>query len=306
MKLQLGLQRVATATGRRGSRAQSTLSYRVYEDTSSGKTPTKTAFVMHGILGNKMNWRTFSLKLANAKPDWRFVTLDHRAHGDSPSLNAPHTVSACSEDLLRLADELQAEPDVVIGHSFGGKVAIGYLEEAQRHSRKLPEQVWALDSLPGDVTTDYSNRKLTASIERVLPVLKTIPLPIHSKNKLIEDLQAGGLSLGEAQWLTTNLKLISTQPEAYDWKMDVPVIEELFASFLATDMWPIVLDSPPETEVHFVRAERSKMWTPRIIEYLPTLKDKGVHYHLLPKADHWVHIDNPAGLLDILLKNLPA
>lgn len=33
------------------TRMQSSLAYRVFEDTSSGVTPTKTALVMHGILG---------------------------------------------------------------------------------------------------------------------------------------------------------------------------------------------------------------------------------------------------------------
>lgn len=32
-------------------RDQSSLAYRVFEDTSSGVVPTKTAIVMHGILG---------------------------------------------------------------------------------------------------------------------------------------------------------------------------------------------------------------------------------------------------------------
>lgn len=33
------------------ARMQSSLAYRIFEDTSSGVAPTKTALVMHGILG---------------------------------------------------------------------------------------------------------------------------------------------------------------------------------------------------------------------------------------------------------------
>jgi pimeloyl-ACP methyl ester carboxylesterase len=51
-----------------------------------------------------------------------------------------------------LAEELYVEPNAVFGHSFGGKIAIKYLEEAQRQAWTIPDQVWVLDSLPGTGT----------------------------------------------------------------------------------------------------------------------------------------------------------
>ncbi|GAB9470620.1 hypothetical protein Gpo141_00007861 [Globisporangium polare] len=288
------------------TRMQSSLAYRVFEDTSSGVTPTKTALVMHGILGNKLNWRTFSMRLAAANPDWRFVALDHRGHGDSPSLSAPHTIEACANDVIKLADELGVEADAVFGHSFGGKVALQYLKTCRKQSRKPPSQVWVLDSLPGTGETDYKNRKLTTSIENVLPRLKEIPLLIHSKSQLIKDLTAKGIGLGEAQWLTTNLRLTSNQPEQYEWKMDVPVIEELFQAFLATDLWPTVREGgfDDNVQIHFVHAEKNSMWTPQILKDLENLEGEQVFSHLLVKSGHWVHIDNPNGLLEIIQKYL--
>ena len=224
---------------------------------------------------------------------------------------------------------MKSEPDAVLGHSFGGKVALTYLADCQKHSRKVPEQVWVLDALPGTSelasspdtkkssrdtltchpivqnkgATDYAKRELTASIENILPKLKEIPLPIRNKKTLISDLQAKGVGLGEAQWLTTNLRLVSESPESYVWKMDVQVIEQLFESFLTTDLWPVVQNPPADVELHFVRAERSKMWSPQVVEKFEHLVSHAVHLHLLEKADHWVHIDNPTGLLDIIQAN---
>ena len=48
-----------------------------------GADPTATAFVLHGILGSRRNWRGFVRKLAPRLPDWRFVLVDLRNHGDS-------------------------------------------------------------------------------------------------------------------------------------------------------------------------------------------------------------------------------
>uniref|UniRef100_K3WZR1 AB hydrolase-1 domain-containing protein n=1 Tax=Globisporangium ultimum (strain ATCC 200006 / CBS 805.95 / DAOM BR144) TaxID=431595 RepID=K3WZR1_GLOUD len=289
-------------------RMQSTLAYRVFEDTSNGFTPTKTALIMHGILGNKLNWRTFAMRLAAANPDWRFIALDHRGHGDSPSFSVPHTIEACADDVIKLAEELKVEPDAVFGHSFGGKIALQYLATCHEQFRKPPSQVWVLDSLPGTAETDYKTRNLTASIENVLPRLKEIPLPIHSKPQLIKDLTAKGIGLGEAQWLTTNLRLVSSQPEQYDWKMDVPVIEQLFQAFLSTDLWPVVSNNnsnaaDDETEIHFVYAERNSMWTPQVLRDLDALRPRNVHRHLLQNSGHWVHIDNPNGLFAIIEKH---
>ncbi|RLN31959.1 hypothetical protein BBO99_00003976 [Phytophthora kernoviae] len=289
-------------------REKSTLSYRVFEDSSSGKEPTKTALVMHGILGNKLNWRTFSQKLTKANPNWRFICLDLRGHGDSPSFSEPHNLEACANDVFKLAAHLKVEPTAVLGHSFGGKVALTYLQQCMKQSRALPSQVWILDSLPGTGETDYASRDLTNSIETILPVVKQIPLPIQSKAQLIKDLQAKGVALGEAQWLTTNLRLTSKSPELYEWKMDVDVIEQLFRSFLTTDLWPVVEDPPAsegkDVEIHFVHADRNNMWTPDLLDRLDAQVENQVYHHLLQKSGHWVHIDNPVGLMQIIQSNM--
>lgn len=144
----------------------------------------------------------------------------------------------------------------------------------------------------------------------MLPAVKAIPLPIHSKSKLVKDLQAQGIGIGEAQWLTTNLRLTSSQPEEYEWKMNVEVIEQLFKSFLATDLWPVVQDPPAvdgeDVHIHFVRAEKNPMWTPQVLATLDALKQHNVHHHLLSKSGHWVHIDNLPGLLQIIQSNMMA
>lgn len=100
-------------------------------------------------------------------------SLPMAGHGDSPSFTPPHDLKACANDILcvrvvqrapllrsmllthlsamtsGLASHLNVEPEAVFGHSFGGKVALKYLQECQQQSRTLPSQVWVLDSLPG-------------------------------------------------------------------------------------------------------------------------------------------------------------
>ena len=84
----------------------------------------RLALVLHGILGSHKNWRMFARGLAERLPGWRFALVDLRNHGASAGAPGPHTLSACADDLERLAEQLGAAPEVVIGHSFGGKVAL--------------------------------------------------------------------------------------------------------------------------------------------------------------------------------------
>ena len=61
----------------------------------------KLAVVLHGMLGNKRNLRSFTHSLSRANPSWRFVLLDHLGHGSSPRTTSelgesmPHATLEC-------------------------------------------------------------------------------------------------------------------------------------------------------------------------------------------------------------------
>ena len=112
---------------------------------SDDVTATHTALVIHGILGSRRNWQSYVRRLLDAHPEWRFVLVDLRNHGDAPAASPPHTLHACADDLRRLMDHLGLRPDVVMGHSFGGKVALAYGEQYPDHV----DEIWVLDATPG-------------------------------------------------------------------------------------------------------------------------------------------------------------
>src|SRR5262245_6922805 len=112
-----------------------------HEVQAEGARPARNALLLHGILGSQMNLRSFARRLVEAYPQWRIVLPDLRAHGDSPTLAPPHTVEACAADLRELAQSLGLEPELICGHSFGGKVALAYAAAAPPGLR----QVWVLD-----------------------------------------------------------------------------------------------------------------------------------------------------------------
>ena len=93
------------------------LNYRIYGDLDSGITP---LVVMHGLLGEMDNWRTFARKQQNEHP---IIAIDMRNHGESPHVEGM-SYPLMTDDVLKVLDALGLETVNLMGHSMGGKVAM--------------------------------------------------------------------------------------------------------------------------------------------------------------------------------------
>ena len=111
---------------------------------ADGASPTQWLLVLHGILGRRSNLRTLSKKLVEACPSWGAVLVDLRCHGDSQPMNPPHSIESASQDLDALITQVPGPITGVLGHSFGGKVAMHYAAAHQDQVRTL----WVLDAPP--------------------------------------------------------------------------------------------------------------------------------------------------------------
>lgn len=244
----------------------------------------RTAFFLHGILGSGRNWRSFASRLTQRHPDWCLVLPDLRAHGDTPPLPPPHTLAACADDLARLADEVGA-PELVVGHSFGGKVALACVEG--RLGRGLRAAA-VLDIAPGPLTGE-----LPPDIALVLAAVKATPLPAPSRDALRASLRAQGLSDDLVAWLLTSAR---RGDDGWRWKYDLAAVDALLADYGRLDCWPLL--AAPPVPITFVRAGQSDRWSPADLARFEDLPD--VRLEVLPRAGHWLHVDDPEGLLDLL------
>ena len=273
-------------------------------------------FVLHGVLGAGHNFRSFIKRLTDERPNYAFVLIDLRNHGKSLDAPPPHTMETAADDLLDLAQHLGRDPDVVIGHSLGGKVALCF---ARRHveprdkRKPLPAahqrlvQVWALDSDPGAQVAGSEHQ-----VRRVMAALRSHPGPFGSRAEVIDRITSEGLSSGLAQWLATNLERKS---EGFVWRLDLNAIDELLDDYFSLDLWSFLEDlaagSPalqsPLPHIHLVVAQNSDRWSGTMKERalgLPTSEHFTLHE--LANSGHWVHVDNPDGLLAFFNEALPV
>ncbi|HEY4222730.1 MAG TPA: alpha/beta hydrolase [Myxococcota bacterium] len=255
----------------------------------------RCAIFLHGVLGSRNNWKSFAQKFAGAHPAWRAVIADLRNHGDSHGFPPPHTVAACADDVRELAGSLGGV-DVVIGHSYGGKVALSLLDAPQLRA------VWSLDAPPGP-RTFADDRNSGGEIERVLAAVRAVALPIASRRALVHDLKARGLAEPLTLWMTTNLRpLQASDPEAgLTWRFALDAVDEMVRSFGALDLWPALeRRHAASPRVILVQAERGARYTSADVARAQALTSSSVAFRVLHDAGHWLHTDNPAGLLALI------
>ncbi len=247
--------------------------------------------VLHGIFGAGNNWRSFVQHWLRARPDICFVLVDLRNHGDSPHFDEDNTLADCAQEVLDL-QEVVGNFRAIVGHSFGGKVA---LQCAAIPMLSDIEQIWALDSYPGALGADDRDQN---DVQSVLSWLRGVPMPVERRSEVKDYLIAKGATTMMAQWMTTNL---SRTPEGFVWRFHLDGIATMLQDYFQTDLWYTLEYPNPQTSTHLIRALQSDRWEQASVERLEGLEDE--QYHTLD-AGHWLHVDNPEGLLALLVERV--
>lgn len=253
----------------------------------------------HGIYGAGGNWRSIARAVMAAQPGYGAVLLDLRGHGRSPQGEPPHTLDACARDVdetIAALAERGVAVTAVCGHSFGGKVLM-----ALRGRRNDLAAYWILDSTPSTrpgAVDDPSN-----SVQAVLRALIALPTIWARRDDFIAALVAAGQTPALASWLAMNLL-----PEAgggYRLRLDLAQMAELLADYYRQDLWEAIL-APGRGEVHMVVAQRSPVLSGPDRARLREAAATAPHLvtHELLDAGHWLHIDQPTAVAELIASRL--
>lgn len=282
--------------------------------------------LLHGLLGNKKNLKTYARRVVERFPNWKILLMDLPGHGetggnfnDGPGI----TLRGAADECAATCEGLGVKPELVCGHSMGGKVALSFLESALDGrfvsyfgQSYAPRSTWALDSQVGLVDRARiggSTRRHFDSVEGVLETVARVKTPVSSRSSLVEELKAYGASEATALWMTTNTR--PAPAGGIEFVFDLPTVRSLFASYGTTDLTPLVArvaagairGRNPTVDI-VIAGRNTSAWPPAILDALRSSCGAGnlARVHLLQGAGHNVHIDNPAGLLDIMAKDFAA
>lgn len=271
------------------------LAYEIHE----GAAPSERWIVfLHGILGRRANWRSFARRSCALAPGWGALLVDLRLHGDSQAQLGPHTLAAASADVVELLDSLATtrpmQLGALLGHSFGGKVAIGAADLLVSRGVGL-ERLWVVDAPPGP--RRHARDRTT---ELVFERLGQLPPRFAERREFVDAIVEAGIALAVAQWLATNLV---EQPDgSWAFALDLAALRELLDDFMIVDAWPALERvAAAGTDVALVLGGDSQAVFGEQRERAEAAAAAGrIGLHVIPGAGHWVHVDRPAQLLGLV------
>lgn len=260
--------------------------------TAPSAEPSQWLFMLHGAFGSGRNWAVVAKQLIEQRSDWGVVLVDLRGHGRSQGLAAPHDLAAAARDLSDLASHLHVDPQAVLGHSFGGKVAMQFVAMNPPQLRAA----FIVDSTP----------QATAPAGQawdMLALLRRLPASFASRQEGIAALQDAGLSPPVAQWIAMNLH--QTGSGGYRLRFDLDQIEQLLRSFYAADLWHVVESPPADVDLHFVRASRGSVISDAAAQRITAAaaSNPRVHLHEV-EGGHWLNVDAPEAIVKLLSRRL--
>ncbi|MBM4776622.1 MAG: alpha/beta hydrolase [Archangiaceae bacterium] len=264
---------------------------------SSAPAAERSLLLLHGILGQGTNLRTLARRFVEVRPGWQAVLVDLRAHGQSQAVEGDDSITRAADDVAETVMTLVAPVRAVLGHSFGGKVAMLLAERLQGL-----EHLVVLDSGPGQ-RTDFRGSELTM---KVLSTLEDAPAVFGSREAFVTHLATAGIDKGIGQWLGMNLE---RDEGSFRFRLSLSRIRSLLASYFATDCWPLLerLAAGDGPSFHLVIGARSKVFDVSERERAESLAARSSSRCTvdLLETGHWVHVDDFEGTLRVLLARVP-
>lgn len=252
--------------------------------------------LLHGIYGSGANWRSVARALTERRPEWGAALVDLRMHGASQQAPPPHTLEAAAADLRALDDQLPGPVRAVCGHSFGGKVALRYRADAPASLL----QTWMLDASPGARPEAMDEPDNT--VAAVLRMLDELPERHASRQDFTAEVTARGWPRMLGNWLAMNLE---PDGDAMRMRLDTGAMRSLLGSYYDTDLWPAVSDANAPGELRVVIAGASNALTEADRERLAALESERVRTEVLEGVGHWLHVEAPDRLIELMAGALP-
>lgn len=269
--------------------------------TAKDTTPSKWLVFLHGILGSGANWRTFARQITATRPEWGALLVDLRLHGDSQDFAPPHTLEAAARDIVEAIPSLPGGAEVpirgVLGHSFGGKVGIELARQLAESTNGPIDQLIVVDSTPG-ARPDYRG---SSGVRHIVELLTQLPPEFPDRNAFTAWAEERGVSRPTAMWLAMNVRPVPNTTR-FEFRLDIPAIRTMMEDYFAQDLWPVIEHPSGHMKTHLIAGGDSEVLEAADLERARSLS--GVTVDVIPNAGHWVHVDAPDTLRELVLADL--
>ncbi|MFD1552434.1 alpha/beta hydrolase [Putridiphycobacter roseus] len=225
--------------------------------------------ILHGLFGSLDNWQTMGKKLAE---NFQVYLVDQRNHGHSPH-SIEFNYDLMVEDLAELVNDLGLKDINLIGHSMGGKTAIGFAAEHEDLIRKL-------------IVIDISHKQYPRHHDQILKGINSLDLSeIKTRGQASEVMSEYIQDPSVRQFLLKNLYWV--EKGKLDWRMNVPVLTHQIDKIIE-EVYFGTIDTP----TLFIRGALSNYI---LASDAAEIHRKFTHAEIytIQNAGHWVHAEAP-------------
>ncbi len=227
--------------------------------------------ILHGLFGSARNWQGIARALADSH---HVITPDLRNHGQSPHLENMSYIEM-ADDIVAIADQLNLNEIIIVGHSMGGKVA---MTAALRHPQRFAALA-VVDIAPVDYQHDF-NLFIEAMLSLNLQTLKSRAQAETALAKVINDISV-------IQLLLQNL---IRRGDKFEWRINLQGIMNNLA----------LIAQFPDTLKNSVCRQPALFLGGSESDYLRSLHNNDI-YQYFPSAEitmingagHWPHAEKP-------------
>ena len=237
---------------------------------SSVKGEGAAVIILHGLFGSSDNLSRVATEL---EKDYRVYRIDLRNHGASFHHN-DMSYEIMVSDLKVCMDALNIDKAHIIGHSMGGKVAMGF---SLQHPQKVQKLIVA-DIAPVTYPPHHT---------QILKALKSMPLEQINTRKMADEHLARFINEpGVRQFLLKSLELNKTA--LTKWKFNLAAILENYNKILSG----IESSKPFLGETLFIAGGLSDYIKPEYKQNTMALFPNA-QLKIIPDTSHWLHAEKP-------------
>ena len=203
-------------------------------------------FLLHGLSSNARYWERVARRMTNR----RLVALDQRSHGLSDAPPTGYGMDVLAADAAHAIRELELNRPVVVGHSWGGTVAL----EVGATPGELVSGVAVMDGPIGSISERITWEDASRMMQPLLPRYGSLEKAFEANRQMLgeawgEDLQAfvkSGLLRDGDSWVLTLTAPVRLQileqlyrfrPEVALAAIDTPLLVGLAAGDTGMREW---------------------------------------------------------------------
>ncbi|WP_027418985.1 alpha/beta fold hydrolase [Crocinitomix catalasitica] len=236
--------------------------------------------ILHGLFGSADNWQTLGKKFAE---HFTVYFVDQRNHGHSPHSDS-FSYDLMVADLKELVDDLGLDKFNLLGHSMGGKTAIGF-------AALYPERIDRM------VVADIGHKKYPLHHDAILGGLNSIDLSVVKSRGAADKILADSIpEIGVRQFLLKNLYWV--EKGQLGWRINIPVLTREIESIVDAIEFDRIV-----TNTLFMRGGKSNYIVASDFEDIKTKFPNSTIY-TIEESGHWIHAEAPEEFYNTVLEFL--